>query len=175
MHLSERSTRIVIFYSHLWSCVSGSASSQEAGSATLFFYQFSFKRIVLKSVLLRQGFVDPVFVDHEDSQHAADLDTLVFDIGKHEQEVCANCWLIDVVDVYHVTIAAIGHRLLFFFDLWSMVIGCVIRRHCRLNLFIDWLKDWVTLRLFFLYIVSHLLTLIVYETIAWHLLFVWLL
>ena len=52
----------------------------------------------MRSVLSRQGFVDPVFVDHEDSQHAADLDTLVFDIGKHEQEVGKS---LDVFQIAH--------------------------------------------------------------------------
>ena len=32
------------------------------------------------------GFVDPVFVDHEDSQNAADLDQLVFETEKDNQE-----------------------------------------------------------------------------------------
>lgn len=33
-----------------------------------------------------EGFVDPVFVDHEDSQNAADLDQLVFETEKDNQE-----------------------------------------------------------------------------------------
>lgn len=37
-----------------------------------------------------EGFVDPVFVDHEDSQNAADLDLFVFDSGKDHQEVKQN-------------------------------------------------------------------------------------
>ena len=41
------------------------------------------------------GFVDPVFVDHEDSQNAADLDQLVFETEKDNQEEIINIfWML---------------------------------------------------------------------------------